>query len=725
MKTGGLASALVAAVLWFAFWLAASAVVLPAAAAVLGASIIFFLCRGIRSLPPVRRAGARRKVQRLRRQIARLLETHGFPDPDTFAAGIAARLAAKGISPVSPVGERVAELATALYRAEGFATPNEDATLGKSEFDIESYIDALHLLKEKILDPRTFDLLRDTLVETGLTLSRQLPGLLCTAAAATAGNSNGQLSARLFDLFEDPSATVAGLCELFNHEDLRCRGLFGSLRDRLERNLYAMSELPYPAGASDPRKLIPPSKHKGRSEELFRGYLAKTPLFDVLSQPVPFPIPDSVRFEHHWILAGSGHGKTQVLQSLIAWDLERVARGEASIVVIDSQSELIHNISRLKLFAPGQPLEGRLCLIDPTDLEYPPSVNLFDVGMARINKYSPLDRERLMNGAIELYEFVWASLLGAEMTQKQGVIFRFLMRLLLEIPNATLATFRELLEPNGLGKYRTYVQHLDGTARIFFETEFDSPQFTDTKTQVLRRLWGVLENRSFERLLSHPKNKLDLFDELGKGRVILINTASELLKKTGSEVFGRFFLAVLAQAAEERAILLREKRLPTIVYVDECADLVDHNVAQILERMRKFNIGMVLAHQYIGQLTPKLFDSFSANTTTKFVGGVSDKDARAMAHMMRCQPEFIDAQPKGSFAAYIRNVTPRAISLMIRFGLMEALPRMTEREFAAVQDDMRARYATRQSDDSMTPADKMNPGGNSVKADPTEASESW
>jgi hypothetical protein len=56
-------------------------------------------------------------------------------------------------------------------------------------------------------------------------------------------------------------------------------------------------------------------------------------------------------------------------------------------------------------------------------------------------------------------------------------------------------------------------------------------------------------------MFSHPRSKLDLFAEMNAGKVILINTAKDLLKETGTEIFGRFFIAMIAQAAQERAVL--------------------------------------------------------------------------------------------------------------------------------------------------------------------------
>ena len=447
------------------------------------------------------------------------------------------------------------------------------------------------------------------------------------------------------------------------------------------------------------QKLIPASKQRNMSgEQLLEAYLSGTELLRLFVLRWPITIPQSTRFEHHWIVAGSGHGKTQTLQYLIGQDLERVVEGEASVIVIDSQGDLIHNIAGLKAFAAGGELEGRLCLIDPTDIEYPVALNLFDVNIDRVHGYSALDRERLINSVLELYDFVLGSLLSAEFTQKQGIVFRYIMRLMLHIPDANIQTLRQLMEPGASARFAPYIEKLTGTARAFFDNEFNNKQFEETKRQVARRLYGIPENQTFERMFSHPRNKLDLFKEMNSGRVILINTAKELLKQSGTEILGRFFIAMIAQAAQERATLPKDKRLPCFVYIDECQDYVDNNVGLILEQARKFNVGLILAHQYVGQLAPKLQESFAANTSIKFAGGVSDKDARALSHMLRTTSEFIESQRKGAFAAFIRNVTDRGMSLQFPFGYLEDFPRSTKAEFSALRDRMRERHAVHHSE---------------------------
>ncbi len=84
---------------------------------------------------------------------------------------------------------------------------------------------------------------------------------------------------------------------------------------------------------------------------------------------------------------------------------------------------------------------------------------------------------------------------------------------------------------------------LEGSARHFFATEFFHPSFAATKKQILKRLWGVLSTPAFERMFAQKDNKLDLFEALNDGTIILVSTAKDLLKNDGSALLGRFLIA--------------------------------------------------------------------------------------------------------------------------------------------------------------------------------------
>jgi len=344
----------------------------------------------------------------------------------------------------------------------------------------------------------------------------------------------------LIDLVENPAKFVDELFMVPYADESFRRDLFHKLREICATNMLIASGFQPDANIREvERRLVRPTEIKGKSGvELADLYLRGSPLRALVDIPVPFQIPDAARFEHCHIVGGTGHGKTQLLQKMIHADLVKAQTDGRSVIVIDSQGDLISKLVRLELFSTNAPnnLSDRLILIDPADVEFPAALNLFDAHVDRVRDYSAADRERVLNGVVELYELFFGAFLGAELTQKQGVIFRYLARLMLAIPNATIYTLIKIMEDGQ--PYKRYMALLDGAAKHFFETEFFHPSFAATKKQVIRRLWGVLSTPAFERMFTQPKNKLDLFEAMNEGKIIFVSTAKDLLKRDGSQLPG-------------------------------------------------------------------------------------------------------------------------------------------------------------------------------------------
>lgn len=512
------------------------------------------------------------------------------------------------------------------------------------------------------------------------------------------GDGEPAFEVPLIELFENPAAAVERLVVFPYDNDTLALDVFLRLRRTLERNLLVASGFPPTddAGARQDRLVIPTRQKPMPPAALAEAYLAATPFAALAELPVPFRIPDEVRFEHCHIVGGTGHGKTQLMQRMIHADLLAAARDKRSVVVIDSQGDLINKLVRLELFdrAAEGSLADRLVLIDPYDVEHPAALNLFDFRLDRLSDYGPADRERVLNGVVEVYETFFGALLGAELTQKQGVIFKYLARLMLEIPGATIHTLMQLMEDGR--PFRPHMEKLEGSARWFFEKEFFDSSFAATKKQILKRLWGVLSTPAFERMFAQPKNKLDLFSALNDGKIVLINTAKDLLKREGSELFGRFFIALLAQAALERSVLDPDERTPTFVYVDEAQEYFDDSIETILNQARKYRVGLTLAHQTLDQLTPRLRSALLSNTSIKCVGGVSAKDARALADELHTTPAFIESMRrrggKTEFAVWLKQRTPQAIRLSVPLGYLERQSMLTEEAYDTLIAANRDRY---------------------------------
>jgi hypothetical protein len=345
---------------------------------------------------------------------------------------------------------------------------------------------------------------------------------------------------------------------------------------------------------------------------------------------------------------------------------------------------------------PGQPLDGKLCILDAADIEYPIALNLFDMRLDQLASFSPLDRERLTNSAIEMYDFIIGSLLGAEITSRQSTLFHFVTRALFAIPEATIHTFHDIIK-NGTAKYQRFIDTLDPTERDFFAIEFNTnAQFKQTREQVNARLLAVLGNKTFLRMFSSPRSKIDLFAEINTpGKVILINAEKSLLKDDGTELFGRFFLGLINQAAAQRTSIPKDKRLPCYVYVDECHNYIknDPKIQVILAEARQQKVGLILAHQFLGQIDPPVRAALNANTGIKMAARLDSGDHTAMAREMNAVPDFIRDQPVGSFAVFIRDPSPTLLSMRFPPEPLARFAHMRADEETIVRDRNRELYA--------------------------------
>ena len=501
--------------------------------------------------------------------------------------------------------------------------------------------------------------------------------------------------AHAFDLCDNLPEVVERIMGTFFDNDVSEARLFEIHRDIFDHNLLRASGYSPDTPYNQVGKVTTPLQSRiSEPATLVDAYLQGTPFHELLYSRLPFAIPFPARFEHTHIVGGTGHGKTQLMQFLIHHDIVRSQEDGRSIVVIDSQGDLINTISKLGYFSDPA-LAERFVLVDPNDIEHPVCLNMFDFNRDRLSGYAPVDREKILNATIELYEYFFGALLGAELTQRQGLIFRYLARLLIEIPDANIHTLRELMEDGA--KFRPYMEKLSGTARSFFITQFFDKKFGETKKQILTRLWGILSNSSLERMFSHTRNKIDIFELLNQGKIILINTAKDLLGQDGAAIFGRFFIALIAQASIQRAAMPPHTRRSAFVYIDEAQDYFDDNISHLLNQARKYRVGLIFAHQNLDQLSANLRSSVLASTTIKFAGGLSAKDASTLDSEFRTDTDFLLGMKKEKhhteFACYVKNYTNKALAVSIPLGFVEDNPKITAFQYEELLERNRELYS--------------------------------
>jgi hypothetical protein len=469
-------------------------------------------------------------------------------------------------------------------------------------------------------------------------------------------------------------------------------GLFVEVARPMYLNLCNASGIVDP---NEPKKAFKlPSQNDAPLHEIVETYLKGTPFHAFFLAGIPLKFTDEVRFSHMHVLGGSGAGKTTLLQNLLLNDLK--SENPPSLVIIDSQGDLINKLSHLALFDPDYgALSDRLFLITPKDTQHPPALNIFDVNRERLGRYDEAAKEQVTAGVIQTFDYLFAGLLGADLTAKQGVFFRFVARLMLALPetmgrNATILDMIALMDD--AAPYKKAIESLPPIQRNFFERDFASKTFAQTKEQIRYRLNAILENPTLARLFTVPETKIDLFNVLNNGGIVLVDTAKDFLKGSSAH-FGRIFISLVLQAILERAVIPESERRTTFLIVDEAAAYFDSNMDDFLTEARKYKCGCVFAHQFLDQATASLRASLAANTSIKMAGGTSTSDARALASDMRTTADFILSQPRLHFACHIRNITPSAVSIPVPVGELESEPRLTDEAYERLRDLNRLRVS--------------------------------
>ena len=183
-------------------------------------------------------------------------------------------------------------------------------------------------------------------------------------------------------------------------------------------------------------------------------------------------LDDTTRCEHTQIVAGSGAGKTTLIEYDILKLLSRP--NPPGIVVIDPKGLLIQRLQKLALFHPDNGrLRDRLIIVDPA---HSPALNMFDTSGFRVNE----------NQTIDIFQYMFASKINA-LTPKQGTMFAFVVRLLLSMKTATIHDLLDLCDDKSpsveQSAFRPYIENLDRTSQRFFTNEYfgEKSEYASTK----------------------------------------------------------------------------------------------------------------------------------------------------------------------------------------------------------------------------------------------------
>lgn len=318
-----------------------------------------------------------------------------------------------------------------------------------------------------------------------------------------------------------------------------------------------------------------------------------------------FGIKQEDRLLHTYIIGKTGTGKTNLLQTHIIQDIN-FGRG---FCVIDIHGDLIQ-----KIFANiPKRREQDVIYLDITNPDHNFKFNPF----VKV----PFEKRPLIaSGILDVFEKLWKSAWGLKLEH----ILRYILLTLLDQEQADISDIVRIMDDEGF-REACVKNVVNEDIKRFWQKEFKNYSKSDL-LPIYNKVGAFLVYPAITRLLIDNTNEISFRDIMDSRKILLINISKGILGENVSSILGSLILNSLSFSAFSRIDIPEINRVPFFVYLDEFQNYTTLSLVNMLSELRKFKLALIMAHQYLAQLTDEIKDAVLGNvgTVISFRLGVSD-----------------------------------------------------------------------------------------------------
>ncbi len=149
---------------------------------------------------------------------------------------------------------------------------------------------------------------------------------------------------------------------------------------------------------------------------------------------------------------------------------------------------------------------------------------------------------------------------------------------------------------------------------------------------------------------------IDIRQAIDEKKVIVFNLSKGKLGDYSSSYIGMMVVAIIQNLIFHRANISADLRTPIRIYIDEFQDFVNKSAEEIFVQGRKYNVGLTVASQIVGQkMTTEMTKIVLGNTDIKFVGVNGYQSLNVMSRETNTEIEKLHQLSVGRFFCKIFN----------------------------------------------------------------------
>ena len=329
-------------------------------------------------------------------------------------------------------------------------------------------------------------------------------------------------------------------------------------------------------------------------------------------------IGEQDRLRHTYLIGRTGTGKTELLKSMIIQDM-RAGKG---LCFMEPHGEGIEELLEL---VPPERAED-VIFFDPSDKDRPIGFNLLEVGS--IDEMN-IVASSIINLMYKLYDPHKTGMVGPRFEHA----IRNAMLTVAYIPGATFVEVNRALTD------QKFVQEIlplvkDPIVRRYWTDQIaQTSDFhkSETLDYIASKFGRFVTNRMVRNIIGQAKSTLNFRTAMDEGKIVFLKLAKGLLGEEDANFLGLVLVPKILAAALSRQDTPREQRRPFFLYVDEFQNFATPDFAQMLSEVRKYNVGLILANQFVSQLDEQVRDAIFGNTGTLMAYRVGVQDASILS----------------------------------------------------------------------------------------------
>jgi hypothetical protein len=353
----------------------------------------------------------------------------------------------------------------------------------------------------------------------------------------------------------------------------------------------------------------------------------------------PLQLGRTDRLRHLYVVGPVGVGKSTLLANLAIQDM---AAGDG-LALIDPKGDLAADVLER---VPAH-RQSDVIVADLAELSRPIGLNVLAGGGDEHG------RELAADFVLSVLRSLWAQFWGP---RTDDVLRASLLTLThthaLDGSAFTLVEVPELLTNLPFRRFVTDQPTVPGSLRQFwawFENVSEAERVVIVGP-VLNKL-RQFTTRTALRLSLGQARGVDLAAVIRQRRILLVTLARGVIGAEAAYLLGSLLVAGLWQATLARAALPQDQRRPFWLYLDEFHQVARLNIqlADLLAEARGLGVGVVMANQYVSQLSPELRSAVLGTVRSQVVFQVEHDDARLL------EPRFaptLSASDLSGLAAY-------------------------------------------------------------------------